>query len=39
MAGEAQTRVIETLTTDEFKNTTTVAGGRGSAFNLHKRAK
>jgi hypothetical protein len=33
MAGEEQTRVIETLTADEFKNTTTVAGGRGSAFN------
>ena len=39
MAGEAQTRIIETLTADEFKNSTTVAGGRGSAFNLYKRAK
>jgi hypothetical protein len=39
MAGEEQTRLIETLTADEFKNTTTVAGGRGSAFNLYKRAK
>jgi hypothetical protein len=38
-AGEAQTRVIETLTADEFKNTTAVAGGRGSAFNLYKRAR
>jgi hypothetical protein len=39
IAGEAQTRAIETLTSDEFKNSTTVAGGRGSAFNLYKRAK
>jgi Lipocalin-like domain len=39
MAGEAQTRVVETLTADELKNSTTVAGGRGSAFNLYKRAK
>jgi hypothetical protein len=39
MAGETQTRVIETLTGDEFKNSTAVAGGRGSAFNLYKRAK
>jgi hypothetical protein len=39
MAGEAQTRVIDTLTADEFKNSTAVAGGRGSAFNLYKRAK
>jgi Lipocalin-like domain len=38
-AGEAQTRTIETLTSDEFKNSTTVAGGRGSAFNLYRRAK
>ena len=38
-AGEAQTRAIETLTADEFKNSTAVAGGRGSAFNLYKRAK
>jgi len=39
MAGETQTRAIESLTADEFKNTTTVAGGRGSAFNLYRRAK
>jgi len=39
MTGEVQTRTIETLTADEFKNTTAVAGGRGSAFNLYKRAK
>jgi hypothetical protein len=39
LAGEAQTRAIETLTADEFKNSTTVAGGRGSAFNLYKRAR
>jgi lipocalin-like protein len=39
MAGEAQTRVIETLTADEFTNKATVAGGRGSALNLYKRAK
>ena len=39
MAGEAQTRTIDTLTADEFKNTAAVAGGRGSAFNLYKRAK
>lgn len=39
MAGETQTRTIETLTADEFKNTAIVAGGRGSAFNLYKRAK
>jgi hypothetical protein len=38
MAGEAQTRTIDTLTADEFKNTAAVAGGRGSAFNLYKRA-
>jgi hypothetical protein len=38
-AGEAQTRTIDTLTADEFKNSTAVAGGRGSAFNLYKRAK
>jgi lipocalin-like protein len=39
IAGESQTRAIETLTADEFKNSTTVAGGRGSAFNFYKRAK
>jgi hypothetical protein len=39
MAGEVQTRAIETLTADEFKNSTAVAGGRGSAINLYKRAK
>jgi hypothetical protein len=38
-AGEAQTRTIDTLTADEFKNSTTVAGGRGSAFNLYRRAR
>jgi hypothetical protein len=38
-AGQAQTRTIDTLTADEFKNSTAVAGGRGSAFNLYKRAK
>jgi len=39
LAGEAQTRAIETLTADEFKNSTSVAGGRGSAFNLYRRAR
>jgi lipocalin-like protein len=39
MAGEAQTRSIETLTADEFKNRAAVAGGRGSAFNLYKRSR
>jgi len=39
MAGEVQVRTIDTLTADEFKNTAVVAGGRGSAFNLYKRAK
>jgi len=39
MAGESQVRTIEILTADEFKNSTIVAGGRGSAFNLYKRAK
>ena len=36
--GVSQTRTIETLTAEEFKNTNpAVAGGRGSAFNLYKR--
>ncbi len=39
MAGEVQARTIDTLTADEFKNTAAVAGGRGSAFNLYKRAR
>ncbi len=39
MAGAVQARTIETLTADEFRNTAAVAGGRGSAFNLYKRAK
>jgi Lipocalin-like domain len=38
-AGESQTRTIDTLTADEFKNSTAVAGGRGSAFNLYRRAR
>jgi hypothetical protein len=38
--GEAQTRVIDKLTTDEFVNTNpNVAGGRGSASNFYKRLK
>ena len=38
--GEAQTRTIDKLTHDEFVNTNpNVAGGRGSASNLYKRAK
>lgn len=38
--GEAQTRVIDKLTADEFRNTNpNVAGGRGSAANLYKRVK
>jgi hypothetical protein len=38
--GEAQTRAIDRLTTDEFVNTNpNVAGGRGSASNFYKRAK
>lgn len=38
--GVSQTRVIESLTAEEFKNTNpSVAGGRGSASNLYKRAK
>lgn len=39
-AGVSQTRIIESVNSDEFKNTNpAVAGGRGSAFNLYKRAK
>jgi hypothetical protein len=37
--GEAQTRAIDKLTADEFVNTTSVAGGRGSASNLYRRVK
>ncbi|HEY6241956.1 MAG TPA: lipocalin-like domain-containing protein [Burkholderiales bacterium] len=38
--GEAQTRTIDKLTAEEFVNTNpNVAGGRGSASNLYKRAK
>jgi hypothetical protein len=38
--GEAQTRTIDQLTADEFRNTNpNVAGGRGSASNLYKRVK
>jgi hypothetical protein len=38
--GEVQTRVIDLLSADEFRNTNpNVAGGRGSASNLYKRAK
>ena len=38
--GEAQTRVIDRLSADEFRNTNpNVAGGRGSASNLYKRMK
>ena len=38
--GEAQTRSIDRLTVEEFRNTNpNVAGGRGSASNLYKRAK
>ena len=38
--GEAQTRVIDKLTEDEFVNTNPgVAGGRGSASNFYKRVK
>ena len=37
--GEAQTRTIDKLTADEFLNTNpNVAGGRGSASNLYRRA-
>lgn len=38
--GEAQTRVIDRLTPDEFVNTNrNVAGGRGSASNYYRRVK
>jgi hypothetical protein len=38
--GEAQVRTIDKLTNDEFVNTNpNVAGGRGSASNIYKRAK
>jgi hypothetical protein len=38
--GEAQTRTIDRLTAGEFVNTNpNVAGGRGSASNLYRRAK
>ncbi len=38
--GESQTRSIDRLTPEEFVNTNpNVAGGRGSASNLYKRAK
>lgn len=38
--GEAQTRAIDQLTAEEFRNTNpNVAGGRGSASNYYKRAK
>src|SRR6266851_2763883 len=38
--GEAQTRVIDKLTADEFVNTNkSVAGGRGSASNFYRRGK
>jgi Lipocalin-like domain len=38
--GEAQTRVIDKLTTEEFVNTNpNVAGGRGSASNFYRRVK
>jgi hypothetical protein len=38
--GESQTRAIDRLTADEFRNTNpNVAGGRGSASNFYKRAK
>ncbi len=38
--GEAQTRVIDKLTADEFVNTNkSVAGGRGSASNFYRRVK
>src|SRR3984893_11861954 len=38
--GEAQTRVIDRLTTEEFVNTNpNVAGGRGSASNFYRRVK
>jgi hypothetical protein len=38
--GEAQARTIDRLTADEFVNTNpNVAGGRGAASNLYRRAK
>jgi hypothetical protein len=37
--GETQTRAIDKLTDDEFVNTTSVAGGRGSASNFYRRVK
>ena len=38
--GEAQTRTIDKLTSDEFVNTNrSVAGGRGSASNFYRRVK
>ena len=38
--GEAQTRAIDKLTSDEFVNTNrNVAGGRGSASNFYRRVK
>jgi hypothetical protein len=38
--GEKQTRTIDKLTADEFVNTNpNVAGGRGSAANIYRRAK
>ena len=38
--GEAQTRTIDKLTTEEFVNTNpNVAGGRGSASNVYRRVK
>jgi hypothetical protein len=39
-AGESQTRTIDKLTADEFVNTNpNVAGGRGRAANVYRRAK
>jgi hypothetical protein len=39
-AGESQTRSIDKLTADEFVNTNpNVAGGRGKAANIYRRAK
>jgi hypothetical protein len=38
--GEAQTRVIDALTAEEFRNTNpNVAGGRGAATNVYRRVK
>ena len=40
MEGEAQTRTIDKLTSDEFVNTNpNVGGGRGSASNFYRRVK